>query len=112
VVAVACAVVVVVAVGVSVGVAVAVQVKRRWRQDGPDYHTGCQMVSQVNGLTRGAGGLVRWMHDSLWEAMAWTRHNDRELQRGFKRLESAKRAVEQWLDRQGTKGMDADAPAR
>ena len=75
--------------------------KRRWRQDGPDYETGCMRSRIGTGLSLGPGGIVWWMHDNSWVAHAWTRNNDREMRREFKRLESAKRAVERWLEKHG-----------
>ena len=73
---------------------------RRWRKDGPDYHTGCQTFD-IDSLPRGPGGMVWWMHDGCWLPRAWTRDREYLPKRHYRRLETAKRAVERWLEKYG-----------
>jgi len=73
----------------------------RWHRDGPDYYTGHQTVSPTAILVSGAGGIVLWMRDGRWMAEAWTSHEDHTMNREYRYLDAAKRAVERWLDKHG-----------
>lgn len=72
--------------------------KRRWKRNGPDYETGCQVFR--NDIYSGPGGLLGWMHDHTYRAFAWTLSREHCFKRHYKSLDAAKRAVGKWLDRQ------------
>lgn len=71
---------------------------RRWKTDGPDYHTGYQTYNR-DGLIRGPGALIWWMHDNTWSVHVWDREHDWTFKHRFKKLETAKRVAERWLER-------------
>lgn len=62
--------------------------RRVWKADGPDYVTGSKVF----------GGEAAWMHNDTWRAYAWDHDLMFEFKRRFKSLDSARRAIERWLD--------------
>lgn len=70
--------------------------QRRWHRNGPDYETGYQMDGH-DGIRRGPGALIWWMHNNTWNVSTWTRDREWSSKVNYRTLETAKRVAERWL---------------